>query len=103
MGEVELKPEWQPIETAPKDGTVVDLFMTPEWAGEPYPESKFCVGPGMAVTIPAGHRVAGFRFIEAYWDKYVKCWRTKKDLHYINRPTYPVTHWMPVPSPPMEP
>ncbi len=82
--------KWQPIETAPKDGTVIDLY-------RPKPQS------------PWRHqcRVSGWWDVEnqtwvwpsdmdqcAYSDFY--CGEEDKDVFESND----FTHWMPVPSPP---
>jgi hypothetical protein len=62
--------EWQPIESAPKDGTPVDIWC------------------------------AGFRYTDAYWGRVANEWLDEdgdpiKD-YYGEEPT----HWMPLPSPP---
>ena len=74
--------EWQPIETAPKDSTKIDLWM----------------------QIYASPRSMGwadsFRVPEAWWQESTKQW-----VHLHNgraEPLYTeyVTHWMPLPDPP---
>lgn len=66
--------EWQPIETAPKDGTEIDL-----WAGGfRFPDSKY------------------YKDAWRYWgpDDY--------DSQEWVKIIHPVTHWMPLPKPPTE-
>jgi len=63
--------EWQPIETAPKDGTHVLLY----------------VDKGAAVNITGG-----------FWDNHPKCgcWIAGG----YTRKQFPPTHWMPLPEAP---
>lgn len=75
---------WQPIETAPKDGTVVLLFGT--WAGE-------IAGVDDAKTVDIGYWRGGSSDYDGddWWrlstgDAY-SCWMKP-------------THWMPLPEPP---
>ena len=65
--------EWQPIETAPKDDTVVDL-----WAKRWDPETD---------------SFHGERFPNCSWKKTINYWKGLS-------PTYRATHWMPLPEPP---
>lgn len=70
------KAEWQPIETAPKDGTKVDL-----WAFWPEgSESK--------------------RSTDCYWVSGDKEWSFGRwsESSYVHRPV--ITHWRPLPAPP---
>lgn len=73
--------EWQPIETAPKDGTAIDL-----WAAQ------------------------GFRLTSCAWDfvefscadgsgSDVQGW-TNTEGHGSVEGAGPFTHWMPLPAPP---
>jgi len=69
---------WQPIETAPKDGTVIDL-----WDGH------------------YKHRVVNARWANHYWMNGVpireKSWGSNdRDGPFCDKPT----HWMPLPKPP---
>lgn len=75
---------WQPIETAPKDGTRVDLLL-PDWGG---------------------------RVTDAYWEHETDGWGDMpgpqwcvKD-HAVDGWVEPVgdlpTHWMPLPAPPLD-
>jgi hypothetical protein len=65
--------EWQPIETAPKDGT--DILV-------------------------ADYRVAGgFMNVVAYTDEdFPNVWETQEFLSYHHEA---FTHWMPLPNPPI--
>lgn len=69
--------EWQPISTAPKDGTLVDLWarnlLTWNKRGERHVNKKW--GPIMDWT---GREYEGWNLSESY----------------------EVTHWMPLPNPP---
>ena len=73
--------EWQPIETAPKDGTSVDLWVVPR---------GFSAGGG---------RVCDAWFFDGQW------WVYAEDGDEQNRGKIPneiVTHWMPPPEPPRD-
>jgi hypothetical protein len=67
--------EWQPIETAPKDGTKVDLWV---------------------IFKEAGPR----RFPDAHWNDKLGGWQLGEynALDYMTPPT--ITHWKPLPAPP---
>lgn len=67
--------EWQPIETAPKDGTPALLF-------SPYDEDMNCKG--------------GLIWVSGGWGRAVinpYSWRGESNKE-------PPTHWMPLPEPP---
>ena len=72
---------WQPIETAPKDGTRVDL-----WAAE---RERYM-----------SERVTDCWFMYGQWMHH----RTIYDEATVDdlAPLYNVTHWMPLPPPPQE-
>lgn len=68
--------EWQPIETAPRDGTVV---------------------------LVCGHGSAGYYVADAKWDTDEEAWclfDQPSDDHVW--PSHGHTHWMPLPEPPKE-
>lgn len=66
--------EWMPIETAPKDG-LIDVW----------------------VDLHEGYRLA-----DAYYDTICGQWRTSRPSnHLVCVPERHVTHWMPMPLPPV--
>jgi hypothetical protein len=71
--------QWQPIETAPKDGTTIIIF-------DSYSDDKSIDGYGVCT---------------ARWDYSLKWWimhqRYSNVISLINP-----THWMPLPQPPQE-
>jgi hypothetical protein len=71
--ELEANGGWQPIETAPKDGTMVDLFASIE----------DCSG----------------RAPNYYWSGKIRAWRY---MHGGEIAPHHVTHWMPLPAAPTE-
>lgn len=70
--------EWQPIETAPRDGSSVLLF------GEQEPH--FAIG------------AQGSFVFSGYWDMMDEAWCSTASLW--NGPFYKPTHWTPLPSSP---
>ena len=69
--------EWQPIETAPKDGTEILLKIPLRWE-----KPQECVYSG--------------DYVSAYWfDKSIGFWKSRPN-HWIS-PDMP-THWMPIPT-----
>lgn len=78
-----MKTEWQPIETAPKDGTEILIFTTRGIAHVGW--SKYC-----GAYLESGESSGG-------WDV---CWNNSDGW---NDPEFPdATHWMPLPAPPAE-
>lgn len=79
------RPEWRPIEEAPKDGTKVLAICEPRH-----------IGP------PSDGKSMGFTYMAVVW------WRKAKDpqwdqtrwKHALNDSYAEPTHWMPLPSPP---
>lgn len=72
-----LTPNWQPIETAPKDGTWI-------------------------LAVKEGYYGEGIPFIPCvvYWDSDVKGW---SESEYVSgEPAWVLTHWMPIPKNPVE-
>jgi len=66
------KSKWQPIETAPKDGTAVDLW------------------------VKSGDGKMRWRIPDCWWHTGSNLWRALSvAIHPSN-----VTHWMPPPDPP---
>lgn len=77
---------WQPIETAPRDGTAV-LVIRAIWPGLPVGHAQEC----------NGHNT----YVAQWWgDKYGGRWVCYMDL--IQDPDCPIdpTHWMPLPASP---
>lgn len=73
--ELEALTQWQPIETAPKDGTRVLLFVPP-------------YGPSTGHYEPA----------RVNWGPNASLWVSHSILNKEAAPT----HWMPLPTPPQE-
>jgi hypothetical protein len=73
-------PEWRPIETAPKDGSFIMVWVD-------HPGSEFCPEPFARVDL-------------AYWDEGTTTPGFERTpgwaCHWIGTPT----HWMPLPAPP---
>lgn len=66
--------EWQPIESAPRDGTEIQLWAKGEW----FPNAHWCRSK--------------LGWYEEYWDAH---W-----CSYSESGIYNATHWMPLPTPP---
>lgn len=91
--------EWKPIETAPKDGTEIDLWVR-----------EFSVGGAGALSAKDVGRYPSARWgkqREIYTDPYecregAEGWLHKDGLHWllIENGGYRATHWMPLPEPP---
>jgi len=78
---------WQPIATAPMDGTYVDLWCKRSW------------------NPPQTHE----RSTDMYWCRIHKCWRKRGNEHVVDTFWKPSpdrhlipTHWMPVFLPPSD-
>lgn len=73
--------EWQPIETAPRDGTVIDLWVTERG----YPGERITDCQWSTRTLRGGA-------IREGWG-----WGPSDDPEFVSGD---VTHWMPPPEPP---
>ncbi len=75
---------WQPIDTAPKDGSKVDLWITP---------------PNGALTTGGYGRVSDCWFSGGKWWLYDET-KYASDAGNCRSEVWHVTHWMPRPDPP---
>lgn len=79
---------WLPIDTAPRDGTLIDIWCRRSW--DP----------------PEGYE----RRVDVYWDNAHDCWRTLDNTHFIEQIFKPSQsahdrrlipmYWRPLPKPP---
>lgn len=67
---------WRPIETAPKDGTEIDVWCASDAEGDD----------------------GGYRIARVWWCCVDRCWRSYSDerMQWAHQPT----HWMPLPASP---
>lgn len=81
---------WQPIETAPKDGTAV-LVMRDNWPGTETGHAETC----------CGHNT----YVAEFWDDEGEHGEWICYMSMVREPACPVTptHWMPLPLPPSVP
>ena len=78
--QVEPVTVWQPIETAPKDGSYVDLWCAP-------------ISDGGAVLLPC-------RLPNCYWVSDYNSWYMSVARGELIKVWHRVTHWMPLPAAP---
>lgn len=81
--------EWQPIETAPKDGTEIDLWCIIDGVGQRVADAKFCFETrnGFGDPIPDIKRWV-------VWDFDVSA------TEFLTSVYGDITHWMHLPPPP---
>lgn len=78
--------EWRPIESAPRDGTDIDVWIychDPEWRGP------------SETGIENGMRETDVFWEDGYWKKI-----EDGDSYSIANEHYTISHWMPLPEPP---
>jgi len=69
--------DWKPIETAPKD-RLIDIWIVRE-------------------------NGSGLRWSDCYYDRICDEWRTTgPSCHLVTVPARRVSHWMPLPAPPLQ-
>jgi hypothetical protein len=70
--------EWQPIETAPKDGIILSSW---------------------GCTMPSGRPFCWW-LEESNWQGEGECWSLTDERHQAHTGRFPATHWMPLHAPP---
>lgn len=89
--------EWQPIETAPKDGTAIDLWIV----GADSTVDFYAVNATKVRAKPVRHgRAPDFRW--AHKPPNAPNWYPVGGLGYPLSPDVIPTHWMPHPAPPKD-
>lgn len=83
--------EWQPIDTAPKDGTTIDLWIMTQWGSFRLPDCKWGVSDW--------HRAGEEGWIFERRDDSEPHRDAWNDVCYVYGEENP-THWMPLPEPP---
>lgn len=93
--------DWQPIETAPRDGTVIDLWTVSETgAGLRYPDAHW--SNEREHIFPGQYLEPGWRSPYTGWD--CQCGGVEEDPWSERDGTLrfeKATHWMPLPNPPL--
>jgi hypothetical protein len=79
---------WQPIETAPRDGTEIDVW-------------EYCHDPKWRPAehgIEKGYRCTNIKWLDSRWVEFDITWG---DWIALPNEHYSVSHWMPIPKPPV--
>lgn len=92
---------WFPIDTAPRDGTDIDLWVRRFTVGEAGKLSSEDVGRYPASWWGQERQVYTGPYVERLGEE---GWLYKDDMHslLIEAGGYRVTHWMPLPEPPSD-
>jgi hypothetical protein len=78
---------WLPIETAPKDGTEIDVW-------------EYCHDPKWRpdVGIEHGMRLTNVRWYEGHWEQ----WSDEGNWLWLWPEHYTISHWLPIPTAPKD-
>lgn len=90
LAEAKAENQWRPIETAPKDGTHIDLWVSGEFPGR-YPDAYFGMPP---------HECGEYGpYCDSDWHSAKPGWVCGTFGEFICTMESP-THWRPLPTPP---